>query len=71
MLLASCLECNPEKLSETSNHENTERWDSIAHLSLLGLLEDESPGLLDKKPALAEAKSLQEIMSILIGEQKS
>lgn len=66
-LLANCLEVEPSQVSKTASRENTEGWDSIVHLSLLGLLEDESPGVLDRLPKLAEARSVTEILQLING----
>ena len=60
-LLAACLELDPSLLPENPTRENVEGWDSIIHLSLLGLLEDVSPGVLDEFPKVAEAQSIEEI----------
>ena len=64
-LLAQCLEIDASEISVTSTRETVDGWDSIVHLSLLGLLEDCSPGVLDQYPKLAEAKSVNEIYAIL------
>jgi len=64
-LLATCLETDLALLSENATRENTETWDSIVHLSLLGLLEDELPGVLDRVPKLAEAQSVEEIYKLI------
>ena len=66
-LLASCLEIEPNLVSENASRENTEGWDSVVHLSLLGLLEDELPGVLDRLPKLAEAQSVTEILQLING----
>lgn len=64
-LLAQCLELDAADVSIEATRETVEGWDSIVHLSLLGLLEDCSPGVLDRYPKLAEAQSIREIFSIL------
>jgi hypothetical protein len=66
-LLAICLELEPSLVSETASRENTEGWDSVVHLSLLGLLEDELPGVLDRLPKLAETQSVAEILKLING----
>ena len=63
-LLAVCLEIATSYIPENATRENTAGWDSVVHLSLLGMLEDESPGLLDRFPRLAESMSIAEIVSI-------
>lgn len=64
-LLATCLELDPSLLPENPTRENVEGWDSIIHLSLLGLLEDISPGVLDEFPKLAEVQSIEEIHRLI------
>jgi len=63
-LLAACLETSVSELPEDATRENTVGWDSVIHLSLLGMLDDETPGLLDRFPKLAESASIAEIVSI-------
>lgn len=67
-LLASCLEMDPDTVSENASRDNTEGWDSIAHLTLLDLLEGEMPGVLDRLPRLAEAHSVTDIVQLINGE---
>ena len=66
-MLANCMELEPSLVSENSSRENTAGWDSIVHLSLLGLLEDELPGVLDRLPKLAEAQSVADIAKLING----
>jgi len=63
-LLAICLEIEASAIADDATRENTEGWDSVIHLSLLGLLEDNHPGILDLFPQLAEAMSISEIVTI-------
>lgn len=63
-LLASCLEVDVSIISNEATRENTEGWDSVIHLSLLGLLEDNHSGILDRYPQLAEATSIADIVLI-------
>jgi acyl carrier protein len=63
--LRTCLESDSENISELSSQENTEGWDSIIQLSLLGMIEDELPGTLDRLPDLAGANSVAEICKII------
>ena len=48
-----------------STRSNTDGWDSVAHLSLLGALEENVEGTLDRHPKLADAQSVQEIIETL------
>ena len=64
-LLANGLEMDAAELDESSTRENTDAWDSVAHLSFLGLLEDRFPGILDSYSELAKAKSVEEIFTTL------
>lgn len=63
-LLATCLEIELASITFEATRENTLGWDSVVHLSLLGLIEDDFPGTLDRCPKLAEAQSISEIVSI-------
>ena len=63
-LLAGCLETSVSEIPEDATRENTVGWDSVVHLSLLGMLDDETPGLLDRFPKLAESMSIAEIVTI-------
>ena len=63
-LLAICLEVETSAIPIDATWENTEGWDSVTHLSLLGLIEDECPGILDHYPKLAGAQSISDIASI-------
>jgi len=63
--LRTCLESDSENISELSSQENTEGWDSIIQLSLLGMIEDELPGTLDRLPDLAGANAVAEICKII------
>jgi hypothetical protein len=67
-LLAACLEIETSDLPEQATRETTAGWDSVVHLSLLGMLEDESPGLLDRFPRLAESMSIAEIVAIVAAD---
>ena len=64
-ILADCLEAELEAVSSTSTREGTDGWDSVAHLSLLGMLDDEIPGILDRCPGLADAAGVTEILTLL------
>lgn len=63
-LLAICLEIEASVIPSDATWENTEGWDSVTHLSLLGLIEDECPGILDQFPKLAGAQSISEMAAI-------
>ena len=63
--LRTCLESDSANISELSSPENTEGWDSIIQLSLLGMIEDEIPGTLDRLPDLAAANSVAEICRMI------
>lgn len=66
-ILAECLETEVGAVSASSTREGTEGWDSVAHLSLLGMLDDEVPGILDRYPSLAEAASIGDILFLVNG----
>jgi len=59
---------DPDLVSENASRDNTEGWDSIAHLSLLDLLEGEIPGVLERLPKLAEAHSVTDILQLINGQ---
>ena len=63
-LLAICLEVDASVIPSDATWENTEGWDSVTHLSLLGLIEDECPGILDQFPKIAGAQSILDMASI-------
>jgi hypothetical protein len=63
-LLAICLEVEASVIPADATWENTEGWDSVTHLSLLGLIEDECPGILDQFPKLAGAQSISDMATI-------
>lgn len=63
--LRTCLASDSASISGLSSPENTEGWDSIVHLSLLGMIEDEIPGILDRLPDLAGANSVAEICRMI------
>ena len=67
-LLAICLEIEPSAIPFDATRENTEGWDSVVHLSVLGLIEDECPGTLDRCPKLAEAQSIVDLVAICNAE---
>lgn len=67
-LIANGLDCEPTKITLESNNENLPEWDSIGHLSILGLLEDHYAGILDRHPELAEAQSVVSILAIIGSE---
>lgn len=67
-LLAICLEIEPSAIPFDATRENIEGWDSVVHLSVLGLIEDECPGILDRCPKLAEAQSIMELVSVCNAE---
>ena len=64
-IVSKALEIDPSSLSDESSAENVEEWDSIGHISILGLLEEENQGILDKYPDLATAVSVRELMQVL------
>jgi len=64
-LLHECIGLNHEKPTMDSTRSNTDGWDSVAHLSLLGALEENVEGTLDRHPKLADAQSVQEIIETL------
>ena len=64
-IVSKALEIDSSSLSDESSAENVEEWDSIGHISILGLLEEENQGILDKYPDLATAVSVRELMQVL------
>ena len=44
-IVSKALEIDSSSLSDESSAENVEEWDSIGHISILGLLEEENPGI--------------------------
>ena len=64
-IVSKALEIDSNSLSDESSAENVEQWDSIGHISILGLLEEENPGILDKYPDLAIAVSVRELIQVL------
>jgi hypothetical protein len=64
-IVSKALEIDSNSLSDESSAENVEEWDSIGHISILGLLEEENQGILDKYPDLATAVSVRELMQVL------
>jgi hypothetical protein len=64
-IVSKALEIDSSSLSDESSAENVEEWDSIGHISILGLLEEENQGILDKCPDLATAVSVRELMQVL------
>lgn len=64
-LIANALEVDPSKLDRTSTTESIESWDSIGHITILGLLEDTNPGILDALPDLATANSVEALWMLL------
>jgi len=64
-MLAECLEIDVGSVSLGSTRDGTDGWDSVAHLSLLGMLDDEVPGILDRCPGLADAASVAEILGLV------
>jgi hypothetical protein len=64
-IVSKALEIDSSSLSDESSAENVEEWDSIGHISILGLLEEENPGILDKYPDLAIAVSVRELIQVL------
>lgn len=64
-LIANGLNCDLSTVTLDSSSENMPEWDSVAHLSILGLLEDSIAGVLDEHPELAEARSVSSILAII------
>ena len=64
-IVSKALQIDSNSLSDESSAENVEEWDSIGHISILGLLEEENQGILDKYPDLATAVSVRELMQVL------
>jgi acyl carrier protein len=40
-LLSNLLEINIEEITEDTNNENTESWDSLKHMEIIASIEDE------------------------------
>lgn len=64
-LIANALEIELELLDIDSSAETIDAWDSIGHLTILGLIEDANPGILDLIPDLATAYSVQSITNLI------
>ena len=52
-------------LKEDSDSENAEGWDSLGQLSILVALDKHFEGKISSIPEMAEANSLQKILTIL------
>lgn len=64
-LIANALEVDPSNLDTTTTAESIESWDSIGHITILSLLEDTNPGILDALPDLATANSVHALWMLL------
>lgn len=64
-IIETALELEPGILKEDSCSENTEAWDSLGQLSILVALDKHFDGKLSSISEMAEANSVQKILSTL------
>lgn len=64
-IIEKSLELKPGILTEDSDSENTEEWDSLGQLSILVELDKYFEGKISNIPKMAEANSVSKIIIIL------
>ena len=64
-IIEKALSLEPEILNEDSNSENTEGWDSLGQLTILVALDKHFEGKISSISEMAEANSVQKILTIL------
>ena len=64
-IIEKALSLEPEILNEDSDSENTEDWDSLGQLSILVALDKHFEGKISSISEMAEANSLQKILTTL------
>jgi len=65
-LIADELEMPVTDLSEDDGWETVETWDSLVHLSILSSLDDMFDGKVSEIEEIAEAKTVREIIQLLV-----
>ena len=64
-IIEKALSLEPEILNEDSNSENIEDWDSLGQLTILVALDKHFEGKISSISEMAEANSVQKILTIL------
>ena len=64
-IIEQALLLEPGILNEDSNSENIEEWDSLGQLTILVALDKNFEGKIASISEMAEANSVQEILTIL------
>jgi len=64
-IIEKALELTPGVLKEDSDSENIEDWDSLGQLSILVALDKYFNGKISSVSEMAEANSVQKILTIL------
>ena len=64
-IIEQALTLEPGILNEDSNSENIEEWDSLGQLTILVALDKHFEGKISSISEMAEADSIQEILTIL------
>ena len=64
-IIEKALSLEPEILNKDSDSENTEDWDSLGQLSILVALDKHFEGKISSISEMAEANSVQKILTIL------
>ena len=64
-IIEQALSLEPGILNEDSNSENIEEWDSLGQLTILVALDKYFEGKISSISEMAEANSVQEILTIL------
>ncbi len=65
VLVEQALGLNPGSITEEDGAETIAEWDSLGHLKVLTELDSAYDGRLAEIDALADAKSIREVKSIL------
>ena len=63
--VAEALEVDAGSLDHDSSSENIEGWDSLGHITILGMLDDATGGASADLVDLTQATSIGEIIKIL------